>query len=430
MKQRRYDLDWLRVVATLAVFVFHCTRFFDTEGWHLKNAQQSDLLFVLMRALLWPWLMEIFFLLSGAGAWYALKSRTARAFLVDRVKRLLVPLYTVGLFLLCPPQFYFEVLTNYGYSGTFWQSVRLYCRQLRLPGIAVWPSRLLPVAFAGHLWFLQFLFLISLLTLPLLLYLKSPRGQGWIERLAGWGSRPGRLLWFVLPLVGALIALRAPLGSGRTWADWIYYALYFVAGYVLVADERFTASIVKHRRLCALLWLLAVSAQAVIVLGLQYDLAQSSFSPLYVIYQIVVSVLSWSAVVVVLGLGASYLNRNHPRLAEANEAVLPFYVFHQTIILLVGWFVIRLPLGILPKLLIVMAISFPLILGLCRLLVRPFDLMRFLFGMRPKKQGSPAWSNHPNSIPVTDLPPSPSPGPTGPVPAPPPGQQTTATGRV
>ena len=41
MTQRRYDVDWLRVVATLAIFLFHCARFFDTEGWELKNAEQS-----------------------------------------------------------------------------------------------------------------------------------------------------------------------------------------------------------------------------------------------------------------------------------------------------------------------------------------------------------------------------------------------------
>jgi hypothetical protein len=46
MKERRHDIDWLRVIVTLAVFLFHCTRFFDTEGWHLKNPEQSDLLFV------------------------------------------------------------------------------------------------------------------------------------------------------------------------------------------------------------------------------------------------------------------------------------------------------------------------------------------------------------------------------------------------
>ena len=98
----------------LAVFIFHCTRFFDPEGWHVKDSRQSEVLFVLVRGFFWPWMMELFFLLSGAGAWYALKSRTAGAYLFERVKRLLIPMYTVGLFVLLPPQFYFEIVTNEG----------------------------------------------------------------------------------------------------------------------------------------------------------------------------------------------------------------------------------------------------------------------------------------------------------------------------
>jgi glucan biosynthesis protein C len=108
MTERRYDIDWLRILAMLAVFVFHCTRFFDIEGWHLKNPEQSRILFILVRGLMWPWLMEIFFLLSGVGAWYLLRTRSAGGFIVDRAKRLLVPLFTVGLFILMPPQYYFR----------------------------------------------------------------------------------------------------------------------------------------------------------------------------------------------------------------------------------------------------------------------------------------------------------------------------------
>jgi len=86
MKQRIYYIDWLRVIAMLAIFIYHCTRFFGIEGWHLKNAQQSMVVFVLTRGLIWPWVMELFFVLSGVGAWYALKSRTGGQFLWERVK--------------------------------------------------------------------------------------------------------------------------------------------------------------------------------------------------------------------------------------------------------------------------------------------------------------------------------------------------------
>jgi surface polysaccharide O-acyltransferase-like enzyme len=86
-----------------------------------------------------------------------------------------------------------------------------------------------------------------------------------------------------------------------------------------------------------------------------------------------------------LSIGARYLNHNHKVLAYANEAVLPFYLFHQTVILAVGFFVIRWNLGILPKLLIVTAVSFPLTLALYELLARRLNTIRFFFGMRPKR---------------------------------------------
>ena len=38
----RRDIDWLRVLATLTIFLFRCARSFDTMDWHLKNPQRSD----------------------------------------------------------------------------------------------------------------------------------------------------------------------------------------------------------------------------------------------------------------------------------------------------------------------------------------------------------------------------------------------------
>jgi hypothetical protein len=94
----------------LAVFIFHCVRFFDTEFFNfpLKNAERSFVVDVLRGSLIWPWIMELFFLLSSVGSWYALRSRSGRKYLWERVNRLLVPLYTVGLFILNSPQFYIE----------------------------------------------------------------------------------------------------------------------------------------------------------------------------------------------------------------------------------------------------------------------------------------------------------------------------------
>jgi peptidoglycan/LPS O-acetylase OafA/YrhL len=395
MKERRYDIDWLRVIAMLAVFVYHCTRFFGTESWHLKNPEQSMVVFVLARGLIWPWVMELFFVLSGVGAFYSLRSRSGGRFLWDRVKRLLVPLYTVGLFVLIPPQAYFEAVTNGGYAGSFWEFLPLYYGRILPDFFSIWPwvlddpAQLVPYGFTGHLWFLQYLFLISLLTLPVLLLLKSQRGQRWIDMLADWTDRRGGIFLWVIPLALILICFRAFFSGGRTWVDLIWYSIFYVFGYMMAADTRFAKSIKRHGWLCLALWLVGffgVLAFIALVLGYDPMPGAEPFSSLYVVYQIAWSITSWSAVIFMLSLGAKYLNFTNKTLAYANEAVLPFYLLHQTVILCVGWFVIPLSLGIPLGFLIIAVVSFVLIMAIYELLIRRWNIVRFFFGMRPRRK--------------------------------------------
>ena len=388
MQERRYDVDWLRIIAMLAVFLYHCTRFFDPEGWHLKNPEQSQLLFVAMRGLIWTWVMELFFLLSGIGTWYALKSRRAGAYIWERVKRLLIPFYTVGLFVLLPIQLYFELFTNSGYRGSFWQFILRYFDRLNLPGITQWPSTLLPIPFSGHLWFLQYLFLISLLSLPLLLYLKSEQGKRWIARFAGWCDKPGGIFLFVIPLSLTLIGLGAVFKTRFSWTDLLWYTIFFVIGYMMAADKRFIMSIRRHGWICMALWIVGWCGLGFLVVAFGYDPypGKEPFSLVFVLFQTVWSITCWSAAVFVLNIGARHLNTNHKFLVYGNEAVLPFYLFHQTIILCIGWYVIRWDIGILTKLLIIASVSFSLIMILYELFVRRFIIVRFFFGMRPRKK--------------------------------------------
>ncbi|MCP4627655.1 MAG: acyltransferase [bacterium] len=398
MQERRYDVDWLRIIAMLAVFLYHCTRFFDPEGWHLKNPEKSDLLLVPRLALIWTWVMELFFLLSGVGTWYTLRSRSAGAYIRERVKRLLIPLYTVGLFVLLPLQFYFELFTNREYRGNFRQVIPSYFASFSPPRITQWPGTLLPNPLSGHLWFLEYLFLISLISLPLLLYLKSEQGRRWITRLSGWCDSRGGIFLFVIPLSLASIGLRGLFETQHSWADLLWYAIFFVIGYMMAADRRFSDSVRRNGWICLALWIAGFTGTGLLVAALGYNPypGKESFSLVFVFFQITWSITSWSAVVFVLSMGARYLNTNHKILAYGNEAVLPFYLFHQTIILCVGWYVISWDMGIPFKLLIIIVVSFPLIMILYELFVRRFNIVRFFFGMRPKKKPSATPFPHPN----------------------------------
>ncbi|WP_353722397.1 acyltransferase family protein [Dyadobacter sp. 676] len=115
---RRYDLDWLRVIAFGILIFYHVGMFFNYWEWHVKNN-------VLTHAVEWPmrfssqWRMSLLFMISGAGVYFALGNRGAAAFLGERFVRIFVPL-AFGMFVIVPPQIFFERLTQgqtYDYGG-------------------------------------------------------------------------------------------------------------------------------------------------------------------------------------------------------------------------------------------------------------------------------------------------------------------------
>ena len=365
MAERRHDIDWLRVLVMLAVFVFHCARFFGGGTWHLNSAEQS---FAAMLFIGWldMWFMPLFCLLSGVGAWYALGSRDNGRFLLERVKRILVPLYTVGLFVLLPPQFYFEIVSNHGYRGTLWATLPRYFRGLADFSLD-WPGGVVNLPFSGHLWFLQYLFLISVLALPLLRHLRSDRGRRLIGGLARLCVRPGGIFLVLVPVLLVRIGLRSVFHGEHTWADFLEFLVFFVIGYVLTADPRFTESIRKHGRLCLVLGVLCFAVEGLFVVRLGYGYPGGEpFSILFVLFEAAMSVGRWSWIVFVLSLGAKHLDFESKLLAYGNEAVLPWNV------------------GIPLKLVTITLISFAIIMAVYELGVRRFRVMRFLFGMRPK----------------------------------------------
>ncbi len=112
--QRRYDIDWLRVLGMLTVFCYHCARFFNFEGWHIKNNQLSSGMSVFVD-IVGMWMMPLFFVLSGIASLYALR-RGSGAYLGGRVKRLLLP-FLFGTFALIPPQVWIERVSHGDFSG-------------------------------------------------------------------------------------------------------------------------------------------------------------------------------------------------------------------------------------------------------------------------------------------------------------------------
>jgi hypothetical protein len=179
-----------------------------------------------------------------------------------------------------------------------------------------------------------------------------------------------------------------PEYSERTWADFLWYACFFLYGFILADDERFTEAVKKNGWIGLVLWFglfICVGSVLLFVLGYEPDEGQG-FSLLFVIWQVCYSLISWGAMVCILSLAARYLNFTNRLLQYGNEAVLPFYLLHQTVILIVGWYILPWGVGPAASFLMIVLISFPSILLLYELFIRRIPFMRFLFGMAPKKK--------------------------------------------
>jgi glucan biosynthesis protein C len=366
---RWHYLDWLRTAAVLLLIPYHSSRIFDIwEGFYVKNAQTSAPL-TLIRALVDPWGMPLLFVVAGAASWLALRRRSGAQYLRERILRLPVPL-VIGLFLLVPPQAYLGWLGR-GNTGSFWGFFPAY-----------WAMRTGEVfgfdgGFTlGHLWFILFLFVFSLLGLPIFLFARSGAGSRAVGRIANLCRRPVALWLFVIPLW--LTEALPDLGGMNPFA----FFQFFVAGAILLSDARFHEAIDRAWR-----WALAVGAVTLAaVVAVRFSgVALADFSWQSTAHDLLRYTATWSWVLGLMGLGRRHLNQPHRRLSYLNTITYPFYILHQTVILFVGFAVVRWPVPILAKFVIIALLSFAATLGLCEL-ARRWSVTRTMLGIKAPRR--------------------------------------------
>jgi glucan biosynthesis protein C len=367
---RLYYLDWLRVLAILTVFVYHTSRLFNVEDWAVKNPTWYPWVEAWNRFAT-AWLLPLLFVISGASLFFAVGKgkggiKGAGKFIKDKALRLLVPVVVCDL-THASLQAYLWRLTHGEFSGSYFQYLPQY-----FASDFEWEG--------AHLWYLWVLFLFSLLLYPLLRWFRG-RGQGVLSKLGDLLSLPGMVYALALPAILLAVFIDYQ-GTDLKNAGWIFpvYLWLTLAGFLVVSDERLQASIQRLRWLSLPLGL--------IVVGLSVFLVGLGELPVFGTWRYALSwttraLGSWCCVLAILGFGRKRLNFSTPFLTYANEAVLPFYILHQTVIMGVGYFVVQWAIPDLLKWLIVVPVSFAVIVVLYEFLVRRYNVMRFLFGMKP-----------------------------------------------
>lgn len=375
-KTRRYELDWLRVLAILAVFFFHSARFFDPNDWHVKNPTTYPAL-QYVAAVVINWIMPLIFVISGASTFYALGKRGGAAFLKDRALRLLAPL-VVGIFSHVAWQVYLERRTHHQFVGSFIDFIPRYFDGLYgLGGNFAWMGL--------HLWYLLLLFVFSILFLPLFLWLRQGSGQ----RLLAWFGRalsfPGGVYLLGLPVALLLATLNPNQFLGlRSFGGWAIgpYMLIFLNGFLVVSNERLYDSM-RRLRWVSLGLALVLTGVLLAVYAQRGDpiFGTTYYTRLYAAY----ALGSWFWITMFFGFAAQRLRFATPFLAYANEAVLPFYIMHQTVLLTIGYWLIgrNWPLPDFVTWLLITGLSLAVCLAAYELLIRRHNVLRVLFGMRP-----------------------------------------------
>jgi len=340
--QRVHALDNLRGLTVLALFVIHTCMIYNTFGepFYIHGADLPAASGVIV--FLNVWMMPLLFAIAGAGTALSLRRRSAGEYVKDRLRRLLAPL-VFGLLLIVPAQAwiasaahggagrgdlarYFTTLTDFsGYDGAFTP---------------------------GHLWFLLYLLVISLVSLPFLwAYSKRTKPMPIAARTP-------------LPVLIALAALPPIMNpvldiGGKSLGE---FATYFLLGFFFLSRREVMARLAKYR---------------FPLLGLTVCAAALSIAHGYTWFE----ACSWLAVMTAVGLGRHYLNFTGRITGYISRSSFGVYLFHQTWIVVLAFLIFRITDNCLVQIPLILASSVALTY-LTYETLRRFRATRLMFGLR------------------------------------------------
>lgn len=344
---RRYDIDWVRVIAIGLLLIYHVAIGFQAWGimiGFIANEKTWASLWIPM-AMLNVWRIPLLFFVSGMGVYFALQNRGWKNLLGERSTRILLP-YVFGIFLIVPVhlflwQYHYDLKLNYTPSP-------------------------------GHLWFLGNIFSYVLIFMPLFYYLKNHENGKVSQVIRKTLGHP----------LGLLIVMGAFIAEGMivkpypyemyalTWHGYFLGLLAFFFGFCFVLGGKpFWEMIVKWR------WVLLALAVTLFVLR------QFHFNGVVPTYLLVPESDCW--IFSVLAFAYRYLNRPSKVLRYLSEAAYPIYIIHMVVLYAGSMLVFQLNIDVRIQFLMVLILTFAGCFVLYEFVIRRIGLLRILFGLKP-----------------------------------------------
>jgi len=347
---RRYDIDWLRVIAIGLLLLYHVTIGFQSWGIMLgfiTNDQSLESLWPPM-TMLNIWRIPLLFFVSGMGVYFAIQNRNWKQLLKERAKRIFIP-YLFGILVIVPINIF---LIQYYYERPF----EYYANP-------------------GHLWFLGNIFAYVIIFLPLFYYIKKN------ERLVRWIKKILSTPLALIPIIAAFYIetlLVDPMLYelyAMTWHGFFLGLIAFFFGFCFVlSGSSFWNMLLKWR------WLFLVIA--VLLYTNRMIQIQTRMPNLLLVIESNVWIFS------VFAFGHRYLNRSNKALKYLSQAAYPVYIIHMVFLTLASVLIFPLEIGVGWKFVLVLTTTFGSCFGFYEFIIRRVNLIRPLFGLKSSASSS------------------------------------------
>lgn len=297
---RRYYLDNIRWITVVLVVIYHVVYMFNgivTDGviGPFQAMQYQDAI----QYILYPWFMILLFIVAGMCSRYYLEEHTVKEFVCSRTRKLLVP-STVGLLTIGWAQGYL----NMAISDAF----RYMPDALPAPVLYL----IMAVSGTGVLWFIQILWLYSML---LTLVRKAERG-----RIYKFSGKVNVLIavMLVIPVYLSGLILNAPVICVYRFG---IYGVTFFLGYFVFAHDEVIERISRFRVSFSLLSVLLAALYVYLHFGDNYAVMPVAGSVSAVAF-------AWITVLAVLGGMKVWGDRMTVFTSFMAKRSFGLYVFH------------------------------------------------------------------------------------------------------
>ena len=321
LNMRKHWIDNLRWVTVLLVLFYHVIYFYNNKGVfggiggfgpYPECPQYQDVVMYI----LYPWFMPLLFVLAGISARYALQKKSAGEWFKSRTRKLLVP-GTIGLFV-------FQWMTGY-FNTAVAKGTGLFDG---LPAVAKWG--IMAVSGTGPLWFVQLLWLLSLVLLAVRALDKNDKFWTWCGKL--------NIVWIILLGVLFWASAQTLINNPRPEsADGllnlykpIFYLVSFLLGYFVFSHEEVQQ---KVKQAWIPLLCCAVAAGTVLIIttfGQDNTTAVYMSSPLNCLY-------GWLAILAMMGWFQARFDYTGKFATYLTKTSFGLYIVHYLVIAALGY---------------------------------------------------------------------------------------------